>query len=82
MENWNKIKVDPAQTVNINTFMLDSYVFALGEYLVEMELIDKDQFTVRFKTKLLENLKFHRKNVEDLITQSQIVVPKFNGKIQ
>jgi hypothetical protein len=82
MECWDKIKTDPAEVVNINTLMLDTYVFALSEYLMELGLIDKDEFTVRFKTRLLETLKFHRKNVEDILTQQQIVIPRFNGKLQ
>jgi hypothetical protein len=71
MEHWNELKVDPAEVVNINTVMLDAYAFALGSYLEELGVIDGKEFTLRFKVRLLENLRFHRGNVTPMVQEAR-----------
>jgi len=71
MEHWNELKVDPAEVVNINTVMLDAYTFTLGAYLEELGVIDGKEFTLRFKKRLLENLRFHRGNVTPMVQEAR-----------
>jgi hypothetical protein len=71
MKHWDELKVDPSEIVNINTVMLDAYAFALGSYLEELGVIDGQVFTLKFKQKLLENLKFHRENVTPMVQEAR-----------
>lgn len=80
MGEWERLGVDPATAITINVFMLDSYVMALCMYLGELGVIDTQEFTLRFKVKMYENLQLHRVNVEKIIRQSKIIRPD-NGRL-
>lgn len=56
IQMWQLNEIDPQQ-VTINAFLLDMWFFSLMEFLVEKDLIVKDELMTFYKKRLLNRLR-------------------------
>jgi hypothetical protein len=62
LHKWEDIGATP-QNVQVDMFILDAYINALADFLVEKGIIEDEEFTFHFKKRLLSNLVLFRENV-------------------
>lgn len=62
LQKWQMYGIDPGN-IQVNGFLLDTWTFALRDFLLETGIIDDLDFTLFFKKRLLERLKERREEV-------------------
>lgn len=67
VQQWQLLGVAPHQVVEINVLMLDTYINGIAEFLVEKGIVDDEELTLFFKTKMLNRLKQMREEVTPAI---------------
>lgn len=60
LKKWEEFGVHPGQVIQVDGFLLDTFVHALAQHLVEAGIIVEDDFTLVFKRRLLTALQTHR----------------------
>jgi hypothetical protein len=81
IEEWDKKRLNVAQMVTFNLFNMDAILSTLVDTLVEHELTTQEIFGLNVNRKILENLRFHRANLEVAILQARITEGINNPRI-